>query len=293
MKKSFCSSLVGLNAVVIDVEASFLRAIPSFNIVGLADSSIQESKERIKSALDSINFKFPPLKITLNLSPSEIRKSGSHFDLPIALLIATFDKEIDLSQYFIYGELGLDGTIKDTKEIFIHILSLAKQNLISKVICSNKSAKKIANIPNIEIYGFDNLQEIIQFFDNQSLKENFTNHELNFDSITLENEKYYFINSFEMDFHEVRGQEIALRAALISACGFHNILLEGSPGCGKSMIAKRLRYILPPMSREEILQKAVIDTFSNKEPDFKPFRSFRNPHHTSTPASIFGGGSKD
>lgn len=293
MKELQCATLDGFDAKLVHVEVAFVRALPSFAIVGLAQTSIQESKERIKSALSAIEFKFPPQKVTVNLAPSDLRKEGSHFDLPIALLIALQKTEVNFDDFFVFGELGLDGKLKDTNSIFAIILSLAKDGVLKKVIIPKESVKKVSKIPNIKIYAAENLQAAIEIFTNPSsgtpLK---TNEQLPYDSITHKGKKYYFDTSYELDFSEIKGQEQAKRASLISAAGMHNILYEGSPGCGKSMSAKRVRNILPPMSLEEILEIAKLDALEGKEPDFKPQRPFRSPHHSSTRASIFGGGSK-
>jgi magnesium chelatase family protein len=153
LKQLKCACLDGLDATRVDVEATFTKGLPSFSIVGLASSSIQESKDRIKSALLINKFKFPPLKITINLSPSDLAKSGTHFDLPIALLVALQnEKNVDFKDFFVFGELGLDGTLKDTKSIFVLILSLAQAGLVKNVLVPIDSVKKISKIPNINVY---------------------------------------------------------------------------------------------------------------------------------------------
>jgi len=188
--------------------------------------------------------------------------------------------------------LGLDGVIKDTKSIFPIVLSLSKQKLIKKVLVCTKSAEKISKIPGIEIYIVDNLEQAIDFFTLDTKKESYKNTNLEFKSIFLD-EKYYYCDDYELDFADVIGQDMAKFAALVSAAGSHNLLMEGSPGCGKSMIAKRIRYIMPPMKLEEILEKAKLLALDYKEVDFTPLRSFRSPHNSSTKSSIFGGGSQN
>ncbi len=294
MKRLRCATLELFDAKAVEVEVAFVRALPSFSIVGLAQTSIQESKERIKSALSAIGFKFPPQKVTVNLSPSDLKKEGSHFDLPIALLIALQKNEVDFNDFTAFGELGLDGKLKDTSTLFAIILSLKKDGLIKKVIVPKQSVEKIEKIPGLQIYPADNLKEAIEIFTTKTTKPYINSSGfLNYDSINICGENYYYIKEFPLDFKEIKGQEIAKRASLIAACGMHNILFEGSPGCGKSMSAKRIQYILPPMSQDEILEKAKLDALEKKEPDFKPIRNFRSPHHTATQASIFGGGSKN
>ncbi len=292
MKKLLCATLDGLDAKVVDVEVEFVRALPSFSIVGLAQASIQESKERVKSALNSIEFKFPPQKVTVNLAPSDLKKEGSHFDLPIALLIALQKEQFALDSFMAFGELSLDGTLKDTASIFAIILSLAKQGLVKKVIIPKASYDKVSKIPSLDIYAYDHIKEIVESLKNpDNLKSSKSDLIIDAKSIKIK-DTYYYIDQFKEDFIDIKGQTIAKRASLIAAAGMHNIIFEGSPGCGKSMCAKRIRYILPPMSLEEILSSAKLDSLSGKEPDFKPIRPFRSPHHTSSRSSIFGGGSK-
>jgi magnesium chelatase family protein len=293
MKLIHCATLDGFDSKIVDVEVSFVRALPSFAIVGLAQTSIQESKERIKSALSAIDFKFPPQKVTVNLSPSDLRKEGSHFDLPIALLIALQKTKADFTDFMAFGELGLDGRLKDTSTLFAIILSLAKEHHLKKIIIPHESLSKLSKIPGLQLYPVKTLQEAIEIFTlPEKTKKVESENNLEYHSITINQAKYYFTNDFPLDFKEIKGQESAKRASLIAACGMHNILFEGSPGCGKSMSAKRIPYILPPMSLDEILDRAKLEALEGKEPSFRPERSFRSPHHTSTKSSIFGGGSK-
>ncbi len=292
MKSLKCATLEISEAKETVVEAAFVKALPSFSIVGLAQTSIQESKERVKSALFSIGYTFPPLKITINLSPSDLKKEGSHFDLPIALLIALYNEEVDFEDFFVFGELGLDGKLKDTISLFPIILSLAKKGILKKVLIPKDSFQKISKIPQIEIYCASSLKEAIEFFKSPLEKKPLLSRDFEYEYIKADGERYYFLDEYPLNFIEVKGQERAKRASLIAAAGMHNILFNGSPGCGKSMCAKRIRYIMPPMSKEEILEKAKLDALSERECDFRPLRAFRSPHHSSSKASIFGGGSK-
>jgi magnesium chelatase family protein len=290
MKLLKSASLDGIDAVSIDVESTFTSGLPNFSIVGMANTAIQESKERIKSALLTNNFKFPPKRITINLSPSEIAKKGSHIDLAIALLIALQETNLDFDDFYVFGELGLDGKLKDTKSIFVLILSLVRQNKIKNVLIPKESIKKISMIPNINIYVVDNLNQAIEFFNTQDkLQYKVSNKIFEYDFVQIGSKKYYYTQEYQNDFFDIKGQILAKKAALISVAGNHNIILEGSPGCGKSMIAKRLVDIMPPMSLEEILDIAKIESLQNKQPTFKPRRTFISPHHSSTKASIVGG----
>ncbi|QKF72810.1 magnesium chelatase-related protein [Aliarcobacter faecis] len=284
-----------IDATVIDVEASFTKGMPSFTIVGMVSTNINESKDRVKSALLINDFKFPPLKITINLSPSEISKKGTHFDLAIALQIALFDEQkLEFGDYFFFGELALDGTIKDTSHIFAIVLSLAKKLVLKKVVVCEQSAEKLANIRNIDLYVVNSLNSAIEFVKSDE-KEKFIykKEQKKYKEIEIFDEKYFYDTNYLEDFKDVLGQDMAKYAALISAAGNHNLIMEGSPGCGKSMISKRLQYILTPMSLDEILEKAKLQALDYKDVDFTPIRTFRNPHHSSTKSSIFGGGSSN
>ena len=291
MKKLLCATLEDISAKTVEVEVSFVRSLPSFSIVGLAQTSIQESKERIKSALSSIDFKFPPQKLVVNLSPSDIKKQGTHFDLPIALLIALYKEEVKFEDMVVFGELGLDGKLKDTNSIFPIILSLSSSFSDKTILIPKDSFEKISKIPNLKLLTADTLKEAIDIV-KEKKKPTKSNSLLEYKHIMIDNKRYYYHEDFREDFKDIKGQTRALRASLIASAGFHNILYEGSPGCGKSMCAKRLRYILPPMSLEEILDLAKIDALTNKEIDFTPSRAFRSPHHTASRASIFGGSNK-
>ena len=292
MKNVSCATYEAIDAKVVNVESTLTKGLPSFSIVGMASTAITEAKERVKSALLSNEFSFPPKRITINLAPSDVKKEGSQFDLSIALLIALDYLQEDLSSWFVFGELGLDGSVKENIQLYPLILSLANQKLIKKVIVPFESLEKLSKIPNIEFYGVKTLQEAIDLLKNQEIATpTIKQSEIEHPSYESNGEKYYFINNYKEDFSDVKGQEVAKRATLISAAGFHNILFEGSPGCGKSMIAKRLRYILPPLSSDEILDVAKLQVLEGEEPDFLPLRTFKSPHHTSTSGSIFGGGS--
>jgi len=291
MKIIKSGTLNEIEAGEVEVESTFTKGLPSFTIVGLATNSIQEAKDRVKSALLTNDYKFPPKKITINLAPSEIKKSGTHLDLPIALLISLYENtKIKFEEFHIFGELSLNGDINDSSQIFPIILSLAKQKKIKKVLVCQKSALKISKIPNIEIYCVKSLLEAINFFlSNEKDKYRYIKDEIRYKKVVLDNKEYFYTNEYLIDFKDVKGQENAKKAALISAAGNHNILFEGSPGCGKSMIAKRLQYIMPPLSTEEILEIAKLQALDLNEPDFKPIRVFRSPHQSSSKASIIGG----
>jgi len=290
MKSLKCASVDGIDAVSIEVESTFTKGLPSFSIVGMANTAIQESKDRIKSALLTNEFKFPPKRITINLSPSEIAKKGSQVDLSIALLIALQETNIKMDDFYVFGELGLNGNLKDTKSIFVLILSLVRQGKIKDVLIPKESIDKVSTIPNINIYAVSTLNEAIDFFqkDDKSIYK-IDNKIFTHKYIDINNRKYFYTQKYDLDFKDIKGQTIAKKAALISAAGNHNLILEGSPGCGKSMIAKRLKHITSPMNLEEILDIAKMESLQAKHPTFIPQRGFISPHHSSTKASIVGG----
>lgn len=292
MKKVLCATYEGLDAKVVDVESTLTKGLPSFSIVGMASTAITESKERVKSALLSNDFSFPPKRITFSLAPSELSKSGSQFDLSMALLILLNTQKIDLSDWFVFGELGLDGSVKENIQLYPLLLSLANQKLIHKAIVPKEALSKLSKIPDIAFYGVNSLNEAVEILKNQeTVSPTLVKDEFEYPYYEIDGEKYYYVKEYEEDFIDVKGQEVAKRAALIAAVGFHNIIFEGSPGCGKSMIANRLRYILPPMTSEEILDLAKLQVLDGKEPLFKPQRNMQSVHHTATTASVFGGGS--
>ena len=290
IKKFQCATLQNNQAYEVEVESAFVRALPGFSIVGMASQSIQESKDRIKSALTNIKYKFPAQKITVSMSPSDLKKEGSHFDLGVALLLYLQKETLTCKDFYIFGELGLDGKVKSTTSIFPLVLLLAAKRELIKVIVPKEIFSKINQIPNVEAYGVESLSEAIELLSSEDkvpLVESFSYENV----VEIENKKYFYNKNFELDFADVKGQNRVKRAMVISAAGMHNILLEGSPGCGKSMSIKRLCYIMPPMSMQEMLQSNAYGCLSGKDEDLSAKRSFRSPHHSSSKPSIFGGGS--
>jgi len=291
MKKLKCLSFND-NLDIIDVESTFTRGLPGLSIVGLANTAIKESIERIKATLLTCDFTLPARKITINLSPSGIPKKGSHFDLAIASLILLQNEEFD--EFFVLGELGLDGSIKSTNELFSLLLFLSTKLKKAKVLVPKSIAAKASMIPNLEIFALSHLNEVLEFFKEKNYdKFKYTQtHPLFANAISIDDELYIKNENFKLDFIDIKGQENAKRACLIAALGMHNILFEGSPGSGKSMCAKRLVYIMPPQNLTEILMQSAYMSLNSKDCEFTQERVFRNPHHTSTRASIFGGGAK-
>ena len=295
VNRILCATLDGVEARSIEVEATFTKGLPGFSVVGLAGNDIQESKERVKSALLTNDFIFPPLKITINLSPSDIRKSGTHFDLPIALLVAMSKEEIDARNLFVFGELGLDGRVRNSSALFPLILSLKERGLVKRAMVPLEAMEFLSHIPGVDFLPVATLSEAIEVMGDADNTAKGSGGVRKYDAQVLEiaGEKFYYETSYDEDFRDVKGQELAKRAALVAAAGMHNFLMEGSPGCGKSMIAKRVAHILPPLSEREILSIAKHRFLDGKTPDFSAKRPMRSPHHTATSASIFGGGSSN
>jgi magnesium chelatase family protein len=286
-----CATLDGLSAKIIEVEATFTKGLPGFSVVGLASSDIQEAKERVKSALLTNDFIFPPLKITVNLSPSDLKKSGTHFDLSIALLNALNKEVIEEKNLFVFGELGLDGKIKSSSSLFPIILSLKEQGLLERAIVPKVAMEHLSHIAGVDFIAVETLSEAIGLLKSKNFTASTQKFSYQANSIELNNETFYDYLQIESDFADVKGQSVAKRAALIAAAGMHNFMMEGNPGCGKSMIAKRLKDILPPLLEKEMLSIAKHQFLDGTIPDFKAKRPMRSPHHTATSASIFGGGS--
>jgi len=291
MKQLLCATFEGIDAKVVEVQFTATKGLPAFTIVGMANTAITESKERVKSALLSNGFTFPPKRLTINLAPSDLRKEGSHFDLSIAALIALGNYDGDIGDWYLFGELGLDGGVTENTLLYPIILSLANQGVITRAIVPNVSLSKLSKIPNITFYGVDTLSDALNLLKADTLPEAQAHTStFEFDHITHNEKSYFYHEEYPLDFLDIKGQEHAKRSALIAAAGMHNLLLEGSPGSGKSMIAKRMVHIMPPLHNNEILECAKLEILEGKEPTFTPSRPFRSPHHSSTGASIFGGG---
>ena len=286
-----CATLEGVKAQVVEVEATFTKGLPGFAVVGLASTDIQEAKERVKSALLVNEFVFPPLKITVGLFPSEGKKSGSHFDLALALLVALNKKSFEEEGLFVFGELGLDGRVKSSSMLFPIVLSLKEQGLIKRAIVPKEAISHLSYISGVDFIAVETLSEAIGLVRKGEYIANVKQFNYEAKSFSVGDKIYYYEQKYENNFKDVKGQMVAKRAALIASTGMHNLFMEGNPGCGKSMIAKRIRDILPPMEERELLSIAKHQFLDGQKPDFKAIRPMRSPHHTATSASIFGGGS--
>jgi magnesium chelatase family protein len=285
--KVFSSAIIGLDAQLIEVEADVSYGLPIFNIVGLPDKSVQESKERVGSAIKSSLLKSPqhqPVRVLISLAPADLKKEGALYDLPIALSYLSASKQIkfDFANKMFVGELALDGKLRPVKGALSFALACAKNNF-SEIILPKENAQEASLIKGIKAIGVESLKEAILYIEG---KINIAPAEIKIETI-LQNPEY------PIDLGFVKGQEYAKRALEISAAGSHNILFSGPPGTGKTLLAKSLISILPPLSFEESLEVTKIYSVAGFLPQDKPListRPFRSPHHTTSEAALIGGG---
>jgi magnesium chelatase family protein len=285
--KIYSSAVFGVDATTITIEVNISRGV-NFFLVGLPDSAVKESQQRIKSAVKNIGLSIPGKEITINMAPADIRKEGSVYDLPIAMGILAASNQVkstEVSKYIILGELSLDGTIQPMKGI-LPIAIQAKKDGFKGVIVPAENSLEAAIVQEIEILGVSNLSDVVDFFNGEKIIE---------PTIYTDEKKLDEIHpSGKIDFSEVKGQYKIKRAFEIAAAGGHNVILVGPPGAGKSMLAKRLPTILPPMSIEESLETTKIHSVAGKTAKkigLITDRPFRKPHHTISDVALVGGGS--
>ena len=284
--KVFGAAVQGIDATLITIEVNCTKGIKFF-LVGLPDTSVKESHKRIVSAIQVSGFKFPRRQIVINMSPADIRKEGSAYDLPLAIgILATSEtiKADKLSDNLIMGELSLDGNILPIKGA-LPIAIMAKENGFKGFILPTENAKEAAVVEGLDVYGVENIRQVIGF----------ANDELELEKTTaaIGQEFMQGQSNLEFDFSDVKGQENVKRALEVAAAGSHNIIMIGPPGSGKSMMAKRMPSILPPFTLEEALETTKIHSVAGKLEkgiSLMSYRPFRAPHHTISNVAMVGGG---
>lgn len=285
--KTFCAAVNGLEVTTVTIEVSMTRGV-LFHLTGLPDSTVKESRDRIAAALQNNGYKFPVADITINLSPADIRKEGSGYDLPLAIAIMAANEKITsdhLHEYMIVGELGLDGKLQPIRGA-LPIAIRARKEKFKGLIVPKQNVREAAVVNQLEVYGMENLCDVIHFFNGSE----------HFEPTVIDTRKVFYEQQshLDIDFSDVRGQENVKRAMEVAAAGGHNLIMIGPPGSGKSMMAKRLPSILPPLSLAESLETTQIHSVAGKisrDTSLIYQRPFRSPHHTISQVALVGGGS--
>jgi len=284
--KTYGSAVFGVDAITITIEVNILQGI-NFHLVGLPDSAVKESQQRIDSALRQCGFKIPGKKVVINMAPADIRKEGSAYDLPLAIGILAANADVNsenINKYMIMGELSLDGSLKPIKGA-LPIAIRAREEGFKGFILPKENVNEAAVVDKLEVHGVENIKEVIDFFNGiKKLKQ-----------IKIDTRKKFFEsqNEIELDFSDVKGQENVKRALEIAAAGSHNIIMIGPPGAGKTMLAKRIPGILPPLTLQEALETTKIHSVAgkiSKETSLMVSRPYIAPHHTISDVALVGGG---
>ena len=286
--KTITGTTIGLNAYKIEVEVDVINSIPNIIIVGLPDNAVSESRERIRSAIKNSSYTFPKGKVIINLAPADIKKEGTHFDLPMAVGIFQEEGVIEpekIKATAFIGELSLDGSLRAVAGV-LPIVTGLKKNGITSIFVPKENAKEAALVQDVTIYGAEHLSDIVNHFTDNPITPTIVDIQKYLNSALEED--------FLYDFKNVKGQQKAKKALEIAAAGGHNILMSGSPGSGKTLMAKCFASILPPLELEEALELTKIYSISGLLTSDKPLltqRPFRSVHHTASSVGIIGGGS--
>jgi magnesium chelatase family protein len=287
LARIWSASVIGVNAVKVGVEVDVSGGLPQITIVGLPDTAVQESKERVRGALKNSGFAFPVRKIIINLTPADLRKEGPCFDLPIAIGILAASEQVNtqlLGDYLFLGEVSLDGSLRPVAGV-LPIAAAAKRLGIAGLVVPKDNALEAAVVKDLPVYGFTHLEEVASFLDTP---DRYQATQVDLDAIFQHNTLSL------LDLKEVKGQVHARRALEIAAAGGHNLIFVGPPGSGKTMLARRLSGILPPLEFSEALEVSQIYSvggFLKNKGSLISQRPFRSPHHSASGPSLVGGGS--